>query len=175
MLDKGRRAIMSDYEEFVKRMGSFDMELSLDDVGPNKNELIHYGVLGMKWGVRRFQNRDGSRTTLGKRRSKEELVALKKSTSAASQIAGEGKKITKSMGNIKLTKQAVDLSSMTDDELKKRVNRMNMEQQFLNLAANASVSKGQKYTEEIMEVAGSVLTITSSSLAIALAIKELKG
>ena len=44
---------MSDYEEFVKRMGSFDMELSLDDVGPNKNELIHYGVLGMKWGVRR--------------------------------------------------------------------------------------------------------------------------
>ena len=33
-----------------------------------KNELYHYGVLGQKWGVRRFQNADGSLTTAGKAR-----------------------------------------------------------------------------------------------------------
>lgn len=33
-----------------------------------QNELKHHGVLGMKWGVRRYQNKDGSLTPKGKRR-----------------------------------------------------------------------------------------------------------
>lgn len=31
-------------------------------------ELIHYGVMGQKWGVRRYQNEDGSLTDEGRRR-----------------------------------------------------------------------------------------------------------
>ena len=33
-----------------------------------ENELIHYGVKGMRWGVRRYQNKDGSLTPAGKKR-----------------------------------------------------------------------------------------------------------
>lgn len=33
-------------------------------------ELYHHGILGQRWGVRRFQNKDGSLTSAGKNRAK---------------------------------------------------------------------------------------------------------
>lgn len=38
------------------------------------SELTHYGVLGMKWGVRRYQNKDGSLTSLGKKQKEYEAI-----------------------------------------------------------------------------------------------------
>lgn len=49
------------------------------------SELYHYGVKGMKWGVLRYQNEDGSLTSLGKKRDKmlsDRKVAKKNSTTS---------------------------------------------------------------------------------------------
>lgn len=43
-----------------------------NEVSGMDNEVYHYGVKGMKWGVRRYQNKDGTLTNTGKKRLIEE-------------------------------------------------------------------------------------------------------
>ena len=43
-----------------------------------QGELYHHGIKGQKWGVRRFQNKDGSLTLLGKKRYRDDDIIIEK-------------------------------------------------------------------------------------------------
>lgn len=69
----------------------------------------------------------------------------------------------------------IDLSKMSDSELRQRLTRLQTEAAYKNALANASTIKtGRDYLNDTLKYAGSALAITSSALGIALAIKELR-
>lgn len=53
-------------------------------------ELYHHGILGMRWGVRRYQNKDGSLTPAGKKHYKDDDIVRKKGN-AFSHISDRSK------------------------------------------------------------------------------------
>lgn len=84
-------------------------------------ELTHHGILGMKWGVRRFQNKDGSLTTAGKKRYG--------SDSGEADSSGKGIKSTTGKSGGK------KVSEMTDEELSQVLKRLRMERDIAQIQA----------------------------------------
>ena len=166
------------------------------------NELYHHGVKGMKWGVRRYQNKDGSLTLAGKKRydrdvrennakvkdkrikidgpdakrwAKEDTTRAKKTVDAASDLNRQLTNLNKAIPTSKKRSKTVDLSKMTDQELREKINRANLERQYNDICNPPTVSKGRQYVSTALEYGGTALAITSSALGVALAIKELRG
>ena len=48
-----------------------------------ESDLMHYGVMGMKWGIRRYQNPDGTLTAEGQNKLKKDLSILDKKQNRA--------------------------------------------------------------------------------------------
>lgn len=109
------------------------------------NELSHHGIKDQKWGLRRFQNPDGSLTPAGRERYG---VGKERGTAGAEgqSKSGEGGSSQKSGTNKTPGKSSRSATAMSDDELRSRINRLNMEEQYSNLVArqkqrNTSVVK----------------------------------
>ncbi len=85
----------------------------------NRPVLIHYGVKGMKWGVRRYQNEDGTRTAEGKKHyqnlSRENKIRKYQNPDGTLNEAGLAKyKSVKDGGNSKEAKDFYKLATSPD-------------------------------------------------------------
>lgn len=95
------------------------------------SELMHYGILGQKWGIRRFQNADGTRTPAGqKRRARLEAKAARKAER-------------------KEAKRKRDYRKLTDDELKQRINRLELEKRYRELN-KSKLTRAFERVEKVM-------------------------
>lgn len=101
------------------------------------NELYHYGVPGMKWGVRRSQNK---LDRIDKRSKKNDWS--EDATTAA---------------KIKTKK----VSQMTNAELRKLNDRRNLEQQNANLSRNSN--KGRAAVKAFIATAGTITAVSAAA------------
>lgn len=148
------------------------------------DELYHWGVKGMRWGVRRYQNRDGTLTEAGKKRYAKELEKLKseekmlknkertkakldkleelrKSNDARKQNLGEDKKKSdeKKSEPPKMEKKAV--KDMTTEELQARKARLQLEKDYKDLLKQTrgeQASKGKSFVEDVLTNSGKAMT-----------------
>lgn len=119
---------------------------------PEVKYLEHSGILGMKWGLRRFQNPDGSLTPAGKERYAKERSKLDSKYGITKKqgdyIKGQSNKAKKEKEKAEEEKakekekpKEKTVSNMTDDELKAAIARLNLETQYLNALPKTPESK----------------------------------
>lgn len=84
---------------------------------PRETELLHYGVPGMKWGVRRYQNKDGSLTRRGKKHKAAALKGLREERDEYLKKA-EDRKVANAKDASAL--KQVKANTNMDPEVKKR-------------------------------------------------------
>lgn len=202
-------------------------------------ELYHDGIKGMKWGIRRYQNYDGTLTEEGRRRynknynedradgslptkdedgnyyytnkkgektlyktrseqlSDTELTDLNRRVQQENKLAAEtsdayeykGPKADQALrdasrmakdiadalprGNGKVIKK--DYSNLSDQELRDRINRLQLEDNYGRLSGDTKyVKSGSEKTREILQTVGSVLAIAGSAAGLAYTISTIR-
>lgn len=127
--------------------------------------LSHHGTKGMRWGVRRYQNKDGSLTNAGKKRYARELEKVKK----AEKVLKNKQKTQAKLDDLERRKKAVEeqnkaakkskkhndedkiekpkkkrIKDMTTEELNERIARLQLEKNCRDLEASQA-TKGKQF------------------------------
>ena len=110
--------------------------------------LAHYGVLGMKWGVRRTAAQLGNRI-----RGKRTQVKRKQSLAKARATREKNRKAAAKRQKL-LDKGLLSPKKMTDAELKAKIDRLNLEKEFKKSMADARGDGGKKYVTDILKKIG---------------------
>lgn len=160
------------------------------------NEIYHHGIIGQKWGVRRYQNSDGTLTDAGKKRYSAEMEKLKKEETILKnkkrtqakidrllkkrQEIDEAKRelhktrteaINKIKNAAKGASKPKSIKDMSDEELISRINRLKLEQTLAALTPK-EISRGEQFVDKVLKPIGQKAAERTSDMIIEAAKKK---
>ena len=97
-------------------------------MNPQTSYLAHYGIKGMKWGIRRYQNKDGSLKPAGRKRYSSDYESTRS-----------------------LRKKSY--KELSNEELRSLNKRLNLESEYRRLNPKG-IDKGQQVARQLLAVAG---------------------
>lgn len=106
VLQKGGKELLKEYSKYLDDPNKYTREFDksdyfkknphLDHKDFSEDFLEHHGILGMKWGVRRYQNSDGSLTDAGRKRYNKGMQRVEKLRAKAEKYDRKSLKAEKS-------------------------------------------------------------------------------